>query len=76
MKLISYVKLLKENKQLKEENLNLYRANNDLLETMQEYKTRNLKQQKTIKELKERLKEVQRWLMTKEDCKQSNYKMN
>ncbi len=60
MKLISYVKLLKENKQLKEENLNLYRANNDLLETMQEYKTRNLKQQKTIKELKERLKEVQR----------------
>lgn len=57
MKIFNSLKLLKENKQLKKENLELYRANNDLLETTIDYKTRNTKHLKTIRELKQKLKE-------------------
>lgn len=58
MKIFNYLKLLKENKRLKENELRLYRLVDDLTEQASDYKSRNNKHLKTIKELKERLKEV------------------
>lgn len=59
MKFIRYLKLQQENKQLKEEIVQQNRLINDLTEQAIDYKIRNTKHLKTIKELKEKLKEVQ-----------------
>ncbi len=55
MKFISYLKLLKENKQLKEENLRLYREVDDLNEYVIELIKKN-------KDLRKKLKEVKEWI--------------
>ncbi len=58
MKFIKYLKLQQENKQLKEEIVQQNRLINDLTEQASDYKIRNNKHLKTIKELKQKLKEV------------------
>lgn len=60
MKIFNYLKLLKENKRLKENELRLYRLVDDLTEQASDYKTRNNKHLKTIRKLKQKLKEVQK----------------
>ena len=57
MKIFNYIKTVKENKQLKEEIVQQNRLINDLTEQVRDYKTRNTKHLKTIKELKQKLKE-------------------
>ena len=58
MKFIKYLKLQQENKQLKEEIVQQNRLINDLTEQAIDYKTRNNKHLKTIRDLKQKLKEV------------------
>ena len=58
MRFIKYLKLQQENKQLKEEIVQQNRLINDLTEQAIDYKTRNNKHLKTIRDLKQKLKEV------------------
>lgn len=60
MKFIKYLKLQQENKQLKEEIVQQNRLINDLTEQASDYKTRNNKHLKTIRKLKQKLKEVEK----------------
>lgn len=54
MKIFNYIKMLKENKLLKEENLRLYREVDDLNEYVIELTKKN-------RELRKKLKEVKKW---------------
>lgn len=53
MKIFNYLKVLKENKQLKEENLRLYREVDDLNEYVIELVKKNKDLRKKLKEVKE-----------------------